>query len=53
MAQYRKRRGSDTWHFCSNCSNYPKSGYESSTSKPSSGEFCDECRSKRKNGDCR
>ena len=24
MAVYAKREGSDTWHFCSNCSNYPK-----------------------------
>jgi hypothetical protein len=39
MAQYRKRKDTDTWHFCSNCSNYPTSDYTTSPDKPSSGEF--------------
>jgi hypothetical protein len=52
MAQYRKRRGKDTWHWCSNCTNYPTSDYESSSTKPSSGELCNECQSKQKAGNC-
>lgn len=54
MAQYRRRKDRDTWHFCSNCSNYPKSDYVTSPSKPSGGttEFCNECKSKREKGDC-
>ena len=51
--QYRRRSGSDTWHWCSNCSNYPSSGYETSGSKPSSGELCNQCQSKEAEGDCR
>ncbi len=49
---YRKRTGSDTWHFCSNCSNWPTSDYDSKTSKPSSGELCNECQGKKKNNNC-
>lgn len=49
---YRRRKGSDTWHFCSNCSNWPTSDYDTSYSKPTSGEFCDQCLAKRKDGNC-
>ena len=52
MGQYRKRRDRDTWHFCSNCSNYPRSDYVTSTGKPGSGELCNECQAKRKGGNC-
>ena len=38
----RKRRGSDRWNFCANCSNWSSNFYDSSTSSPS-GEFCDAC----------
>jgi hypothetical protein len=52
MAEYRKRRGSDTWHWCSNCENYPQSDYTTSPSKPSSGDLCNQCKSKRDDGNC-
>ena len=51
--KYRKRKGNDTWHFCKNCSNYPKSGYDERVTKPTTGEFCNECLAKRKNNNCR
>lgn len=25
---YRKKKGSDTWHWCRNCSNWPTSNFE-------------------------
>ncbi len=50
---YRRRKGRDTWHFCTNCSNWPKSNYDARDSKPSSGELCDECKAKRKAGNCK
>lgn len=53
MAAYRKKKGTDTWHFCSNCSNYPTSNYDEQTSEPTSGEKCNECRSKKSAGNCR
>jgi hypothetical protein len=49
---YRKKYGSDTWHFCSNCSNWPTNGYHSRATKPTSGELCNECVSKKANGNC-
>lgn len=52
-SQYRKARGSDTWHWCSNCTLYPGSNYDTSPSKPTSGELCNQCRGKERDGDCR
>ena len=54
MAVYKKRKGSDTWHWCSNCSKYP-TGHDMdvSYSKPRSGELCNECKSKESAGTCR
>jgi hypothetical protein len=52
MVNYRKLKGSDTWHWCKNCSNYPSKNYESS-SKPTSGELCNQCKGKNKLGTCR
>lgn len=50
--KYRKRRGSDTWHWCTNCSNWPTSDYEEREGKPTSGELCNECKGKDKAGTC-
>ena len=50
---YRKRKGSnDTWHFCTNCSNWPTSNYDESSTKPTTGELCNECKAKEKTGTC-
>jgi len=50
---FRKGHGEDTWHFCSNCSNWPKSDYETRTTKPPDGECCNECQAKMTDGDCK
>jgi len=50
---YRRRKGHDTWHFCRNCSNWPTSDYDEKDTKPTTGELCNECQSKRDKGDCR
>jgi hypothetical protein len=50
---YRRRKGNDTWHFCSNCQNWPTSNYDEQTKKPTTGEFCNECQSKERAGNCR
>jgi len=50
---YRRKRSKDTWHFCSNCRHWPRLDYESRTEKPKSGEFCDECKSKRAKENCK
>jgi hypothetical protein len=51
-SQYRKKRRSDTWHFCSNCSNWPQSPYNVWMGSGTPSELCEECRSKRRNGNC-
>ena len=50
--EYRREKGSDTWHWCKNCSHYPKDNYEVRYEKPTSGELCDECMAKDKKGGC-
>ena len=50
---YRRRHGPyDTWHFCTNCTNWPTSTYEMVTTTPTTGEFCNQCLDKEKNGNC-
>lgn len=56
MVEYRKRKGSDTWHWCTNCSQWPtgpSSNYDSRTTKPTSGELHNECKSKQRDGNCK
>lgn len=49
--KYRKRNGTDTWHWCTNCSNYPKSDYTESDTRPSY-DLCNECKGKEAAGSC-
>lgn len=53
MTTYRRKKGSDTWHWCRNCSKWPTSDYEEQHSKPTTGELDNECRAKEAAGDCR
>lgn len=50
---FRKRKGGDTWHFCKNCSQWPTDNYKEQSTKPTTGEFCNECRAKQKAGNCK
>jgi hypothetical protein len=50
---YRRRYGIGIWHFCSNCSYWPTSGYVEQLSKPTSSELCSQCRDRRDHSDCR
>jgi len=52
MVEYRKKYGSDTWHWCEKCAEYPTSGYDKSSTKPTSGELDNQCKSKEKSGTC-
>ncbi len=52
-SNYRKKKGSDTWHFCSNCSRWPTSDYDEKVTYDGSGELCNECKAKRSAGDCK
>jgi len=53
MIEYRKKRGSDTWHWCRNCSRWPTSDYDVRYTEPTSGELCNECKAKEREGVCR
>ncbi len=55
MPEYRRKKGSDVWHWCRNCGNWPTSDYESiKTSEfPADGKLDDECRVKELVGNCR
>jgi hypothetical protein len=51
MPEYRRRSGSDTWHWCSNCTNWPSLSENSIVhgKKPIPGsgrDLCNECRRK-------
>ena len=51
---YARRENSDVWHWCWDCSKYPRAGdLVMRQEKPSSGRFCKECQSKTKRGNCR
>jgi hypothetical protein len=52
MATYRKKKGHDTWHWCRNCSEWPTSDYTEHDGKPTSGELCNQCKSKDAAGNC-
>lgn len=53
MTTYRRKKDSDTWHWCKNCSNYPSgTDVEKSYTKPTSGELCNECKAKDASGNC-
>jgi hypothetical protein len=46
---YRRRPGSDTWHFVPTCRWWPPTNeHGERVKKPTTGELCDECISKSK-----
>lgn len=54
MAKYHKKKGSDTWHWCRNCSNWPGTGSDTTgTDTRPGGDLCNECKAKEKDGNCR
>lgn len=52
MTEYRRKKGSDTWHWCKNCSKWPTSDYDVSYTKPTTGELDNECKAKENVGTC-
>jgi CheY-like chemotaxis protein len=42
---YRRRNGSDTWHFRPGCSNWPVDNYAEQEGEPTTGQLCNECKS--------
>jgi len=54
MTVYRRKNNSDTWHWCTNCSNWPTSDYieKEFPGRPTSGELDNECLAKENSGNC-
>jgi hypothetical protein len=51
--KYVKRKDSDTWHWCTNCTGYPHGGdVDERFEHPTSGELCDQCLAKTAHGKC-
>jgi len=52
--EYRKKRGRDTWHWCTNCENWPTSDYDTwcGEGRPPSGELDNQCRALEARGTC-
>ena len=50
---YRRRWGTDTWHWCVNCSQWPKPlESEERSQKPRTGELCNECAALERDETC-
>jgi len=56
MAEYRKQKGSDVWHWCRNCSEWPTGApgidYVVRHVRPQPQEMHEECRLKEASGSC-
>lgn len=50
---FRREHGSDTWHFCGNCSHWPALAYVEEYDPPIAAEVCNECRAKEADRICR
>ncbi len=50
--EYRRKAGSKILHFCTVCKKYPTSNFFRYTTKPSTGEPCEECLRKQRKGLC-
>jgi hypothetical protein len=52
-SEYKRKMGTDTWHFCVNCSLWPTDDFVSSDVLPRSYQICNECMYKNQHGcDC-
>lgn len=48
---YRRKKDSDTWHWCRNCSRWPTSDYVEQQNRPAY-DLCNECKGKEKSDNC-
>ena len=58
MVTYRKRKDSDSWHWCTNCDDWPTDDEDFDEielpegQRPSTGELDNQCRAKERDGKC-
>jgi hypothetical protein len=53
LASYVQGPNSDNWHWCKNCTNYPQTIVKRRDTRPTSGDLCNQCKSKEREGICR
>jgi len=51
MAQYRRKKVRDTWHWCRNCTNDSKIDYDTRDKRPDY-DLRNECKGKENSGNC-
>ncbi|HUK40551.1 MAG TPA: hypothetical protein VLX11_05900 [Candidatus Acidoferrales bacterium] len=50
---FRRKKGNQTWHLCSNCSGWPTEDFDERRILPPIGdEICNECQAKVREGKC-
>lgn len=49
--KYRRKKESDTWHWCRNCGNWPTGDIVERDDRPSS-DLCNECKAKESANNC-
>ena len=49
--EYRKTKSGDTWHLCSDCSQWPMDNYVSTQDAPENSTICNECIVKKQLGE--
>ena len=49
---YRRRLLEERWHFCTNCSGWPRHDFLNSLDPPRDEDLCPECEEKRRAGEC-
>jgi len=52
MMEYRKKNGTDVWHWCENCAEWPAEDYTVTFGDPVSGKLDEKCRDREKDGLC-
>jgi len=56
MPTYRRLKGHDTWHWCTDCPHWPTSNYEEvvkhGRERPASGELDNTCLARERAGTC-
>ena len=59
MPEYRKRIGSDTWHWCTDCPDWPTDPktylkeWHAAKARPKDGELDNKCLARERDGECR
>ncbi|NOH00400.1 MAG: hypothetical protein HND52_20740 [Ignavibacteriae bacterium] len=51
--EYRRKKGSEMWHFCKNCPNWPFEDFDVRLTKPDDEKIDPECLSRENSNKCK